>query len=391
MSYGNDLGITLPTVSITLGPAWATALNAALTSLIGVLETRVTTPGLDINADLSFRSGGSSYRAKDVKAVSFTNQTSALSAGDYAVTLFSSDADGNLYYNDNAGRQVQVTLNGAVNVSTAGGITGAGYGSGSVEVNWDGTDTYHMRLGSAADAFASVKVNDVKLNDGSGNTITVGAPSVASDYTLTLPTAVPAAINAVVAADMSGNLSFTSTPTVGTLTTTGAVTAVTLAVSSTSALSGTLTMAVDKDIVLSGTGKIVHGTRTLVLPGMAFKPTTNVAYTVTGSGQLTGSSAADWICYLPLPAGTRITHMTWYVNQSGGVGGTRTFDVKTIPADGGSTTTIESDSSSSSSSALIIASSTDIDISSSNYYFLVWDCTDGDILRSVVVTYNTPA
>lgn len=226
MSYGTSLGITLPTVGVTAGPTWASNLNTAISAIVAVLETKVTPAGMDINADLSFRSGGTSYRAKDVKAVSLTNQDSTLAAGTYPTTLFSTDADGELYYNDNSGRQVQVTSDGSVNVSTTGGITGSGYGTGSVEVNWDsGTSTYRMRDGAGADDFAHIAVDDVKLNDGSAHTLTVAAPAMAADYTLTLPNAVPAASNSLLEMATSGAVTTTKTPAVTSLTTTGAVTA----------------------------------------------------------------------------------------------------------------------------------------------------------------------
>ncbi len=224
MSYGTSLGITLPTVGTTAGPTWATDLNTAIQDVIDVLETKVTPAGMDINADLSFRSSGTSYRAKDLKAVSLTNQDSTLAAATYPSTLFSTDVDGELYYNDNNGRQVQVTSDGAVNVSTSGGITGSGYGSTSVEVNWDSANMqYKLRSGSGADDYADVLCRDLKLNDGSANTLTVSAPALAADYTLTLPNAVPAASNSLLEMDTSGNVTTTKTPSVTTVTTSGAL------------------------------------------------------------------------------------------------------------------------------------------------------------------------
>jgi hypothetical protein len=180
---------------------------------------------MDINADLSFTSGATAYRAKDVKALSLTNQASTLSASTYACTLFSTDADGELYWNDNNGRQVQLTTDGSVNVSTTGGVTGSGYGTGSVEVNWDAANTrYKMRSGAATDDYASVLLNDLQLNDGSTNTLTVAAPSLSADYTLTLPTAVAASDGSLVTMSTAGALASTMAPSVTTLTTSGAVT-----------------------------------------------------------------------------------------------------------------------------------------------------------------------
>lgn len=186
MSYGTSLGITLPTVSVTQGPLYATQVNSALQTVINTLETKVTPSGMDINDDLNFKSGLVYNAALNLERATFENKDSAISAATFPVGLYV--VGGELYYNDNAGNQVQVTLNGEVNVSTTGGITGTGYGESSVEVNWDSTNVaYRFRSGGGADDFADVVCNDVTLNDGSGNYLTIGAPSLSSDESYTLP------------------------------------------------------------------------------------------------------------------------------------------------------------------------------------------------------------
>ncbi len=308
MSYGTSLGITLPTVGVTVGPTWATNLNTALSSIIAVLETKVTPAGMDINADLSYRSAGTSYRAKDVKAVSLTNQDSTLAAGTYPTTLFTSDSDGELYFNDNAGRQVQVTSNGSVNVSTSGGITGSGYGTASVEVNWDsGSSTYRMRDGAAADDFAHVEVDDVKLNDGSAHTLTVAAPAMAADYTFTLPAAVPAASNTILQMATSGAV--TASNTVGSITTN----------------SGGVTVASGQHVTVAGTGRFKHGTLSKTYPGNSFTPTawTNVVAFNDGSLVCSGTDGHNFYKAADLPVGARVIAVSFYA-QHGASGSTRT-------------------------------------------------------------------
>lgn len=333
MAYGSSLGITLPTVGVSTGPGWATSLNTALTTIIATLEAKVTPAGLDINADLSFTSGATAYRAKDVKAVSFTNQDSALSAGTYACTLFTSDSDGELYWNDNAGRQVQVTSNGEVNVSTTGGVTGSGYGSTSVEINWDSANTqYKMRSGSGADDYADVLCRDLKLNDGSNNELIVSAPSLVSSYTLTLPDAVPAASNSLLEMDISGNVTTTKTPSVTSVTTSDAIVAgTTLSVGTNATVTGTLGVTGTSTFTGKATfvAEYAHPQRVqhvspmectvnaATLSGLGSTPS-NPHITITGTGQVV-------LVPIRLLAGDRLESITFYVDQA--AAGTRTYEI----------------------------------------------------------------
>ena len=73
------MGLTLPTVSTTIGPDWATQLNAALTlidshthaSTFGAL---VPSAGININADLNM----GSQDLDATRSVRFNNQDAAL-------------------------------------------------------------------------------------------------------------------------------------------------------------------------------------------------------------------------------------------------------------------------------------------------------------------------
>lgn len=191
MAYGDSLGVTLPEVLVTPGATAAGMINAAIQACVDRLESQVTVAGLDINADLSMQSGATPFGLIDVHRVSFYDQTSALNAVTYPQALYAVGSD--LYFNDDAGNQVRIVTAGGVDVSVAGGITGAGYGVSGVEVNWDGTN-YNFKNAAGADAYASVVVDDVLLRDASGNAIRLAAPAgMAADYTITLPGAVPAA------------------------------------------------------------------------------------------------------------------------------------------------------------------------------------------------------
>lgn len=206
MAYGDSLGITLPTVGAANGGGLAIAamINSAFNAIIARLETKVTTAGLDLNADVSLKSGAVYSGLKDVHRVSLYNNAAALSAVTYPQAVYAVGSD--LYFNDAAGNQVRIVTAGEVDVSSVGGITGAGYGSSGVELTWNGTE-YVFKSGTGADALSAVKMNDVMLHDGSGNYVRLGAATMGADYNLTLPAAVPTSI-AQVLVSAAGQVSF---------------------------------------------------------------------------------------------------------------------------------------------------------------------------------------
>lgn len=214
MAYGDSLGVTLPTVLVTPGATAAGMINAAIQACVDRLESQVTVAGLDINADLSMQSGATPFGLIDVHRVSFYDQASALSAVTYPQALYAVGSD--LYFNDDAGNQVRIVTAGAVDVSSVGGITGAGYGVSGVEVNWDGTN-YNFKNASGADAYTAVVVDDVLLRDGSGNAVRLAAPALAADYTMTLPNAVPAATS-VMTLGSTGTVAASAVFATGTFT-----------------------------------------------------------------------------------------------------------------------------------------------------------------------------
>ena len=114
------LGLTLPTVSVTLGPLWATEVNAALTTIDSHDHSsgkgqQVPTSGLAINADLTF----ATYRAINVKSIKYTLQGSTLTGSNNANSTYS--VNGDLYFTNNSGSAVQITSGGSI-ISSAGAM-----------------------------------------------------------------------------------------------------------------------------------------------------------------------------------------------------------------------------------------------------------------------------
>lgn len=122
MPIGSSLGITLPTVSVTAGPTWATSLNTALQAIITAVETRVVPSGLNINADVEFNG----YEAEELGAAKFENKSSSFSGATHPRSVYV--RDGELYFNDSSGNEVKLTSSGQLNAGGLGGIEGD-YGS----------------------------------------------------------------------------------------------------------------------------------------------------------------------------------------------------------------------------------------------------------------------
>lgn len=132
------MSLDLPTVSVTLGPAWATALNAALTLIDshdhsdgkGAL---VTPAGMNINANLDFNQ----YNATDLTSVRLYPQSATLVGASDLRCLYA--VGGNLYFNNAAGVAVQITSGTTVNSS----------GSGAWDVTTPGAYPYTIVSGDA--------------------------------------------------------------------------------------------------------------------------------------------------------------------------------------------------------------------------------------------------
>jgi hypothetical protein len=120
-----NMVITKPTVSSTAGPTWAENLNTAL-DVIDAHDhssgkgTQVTPAGININADVEFNDN----KATEVKGVSFQTQGSQLTGAANLRTLYV--YNGELYYRDASGNQVQLTSGGVIRGIIEGDFAGPG-------------------------------------------------------------------------------------------------------------------------------------------------------------------------------------------------------------------------------------------------------------------------
>lgn len=103
-----NMNLNLPTPTVTLGPAWASQLNSALSLVDNHDHTsgkgqRIPAAGLNINADLPLNSNNLNL----VRSLRFNNQGATLSSPGDVRNVYV--VGGDLYYNNASGVAVQLT------------------------------------------------------------------------------------------------------------------------------------------------------------------------------------------------------------------------------------------------------------------------------------------
>jgi len=107
------MNLALPVVTVTLGPTWASQLNAALE----VIDThdhssgkgvKITPAGFNVNADLDFNG----FALNDLQKAALRAQISALSGASNANAVYS--VAGDLYFTNGSGVAIQLTTGGSI-------------------------------------------------------------------------------------------------------------------------------------------------------------------------------------------------------------------------------------------------------------------------------------
>lgn len=195
-----NMGLPVPQVGVTPGPAWATDINNSL----NIIDAHDHTPGngvaitpsaMNITSDLSFQDNNLTL----LRSSNYQPQSSPLSGASDLGSVYVSGVD--LYYNDVNGNQVRITQGGSVTGAT-GSITGlvapasASYSAGTETFVWQSD------VNKAANMDARSYI--LRNSSLSSNGITLQAPTLSSDYSITLPL-LPAATNFMLM-DVSGNI-----------------------------------------------------------------------------------------------------------------------------------------------------------------------------------------
>ncbi len=196
-----NMNLPVPVPGTAPGPDWADDIVADMYAIDSHDHSNgkgvpVTPDGLNISADLPM--GGNNLTT--TRSVNFTAQAAPLAlAGDLGC-IYVSGAD--LYYNDEAGNQVRITQGGAVTGAT-GTITGLPSGTASASYS-AGVFTFQ----SATNTPATLSVGPIitGAQTASPHKVTISASnSLATDYSLTWPLALPAS-TAALTVDASGNM-----------------------------------------------------------------------------------------------------------------------------------------------------------------------------------------
>jgi hypothetical protein len=219
MPLGQPLSTTLPTVG---GDAdtWGTELNERLTEVQDVLEAMVGVASVEIDGDLSWNA----YEQHDVGAVQLSNLTGTLTGATNVRKLYV--ANGDWYVNDGSGNVVRLTSGGALDVTSAGGI-GGDYGGGNPAqfVYTDASNKFVATTDPGISADIDVGSVIIRERVSSANGITIASPSsLAAAYGITLPGGLPASTS-VTTMSSGGQMAFTRSLTIDTVTATGTVTA----------------------------------------------------------------------------------------------------------------------------------------------------------------------
>lgn len=133
MAITTFMSLDLPTVSVTLGPDWASDLNDALTLIDSHDHTsgkgkKIVPAAMNINAALTFNA----YAATDVSYLGLEDNNSTLSGNDKVYAVL-----GDLYWNNGSGVPVQITSGGGV-VSVPASIETMDYTTTAIDISIGG-------------------------------------------------------------------------------------------------------------------------------------------------------------------------------------------------------------------------------------------------------------
>lgn len=189
------MGITLPVVSQTLGPLYASEVNTgfsqvdAHTHLPGSGQY-ITSAAIQINADLTF----ANFQATALKSAAFADQGGTLGSTFQACVY---NDGGDVWWNNGSGTAVQITSGTSLAATSLGGISGLPSGSAGASFNTNGgAPAGSFKWLQATNQRAVMDCGPIKISDtavgSSIKTITLKSPtSLASSYSLTLPIGLP--------------------------------------------------------------------------------------------------------------------------------------------------------------------------------------------------------
>lgn len=207
-----NMNLTLPIVSQTPGPTWASEINSDLALIDAHNHTSgqgapIPVSALDINTDLSL----GAFALTNVSKVELLTQASNTTAN----SIYQSG--GNLYWLNNSSFPVLITNGNALAVGSTGNI--GGLPDGLASVNYDNL-VFAYRFKDSVNANAGIVVGPVVSSRVTIDSVSIDTPPGASTYQITTASALP------------GNTSFltcSSTGQIGYTTQSGGITSQMLA------------------------------------------------------------------------------------------------------------------------------------------------------------------
>ena len=196
-NYSPNMNLPVPIVGVNTGPTWATLLDQCMTVIDGHTHTSgsgvpITSAAISINADLP----ANNYSLTGLLSTSYQAQST-----DPAIqSVYVKGVD--LYYRDGNGTAIQITTSGAVNATSSGissGTASAAFVAGNLTVLAD--------TGVPANIYgASLYVQyPGSYPTPAGNGVVIECPStIASQYSLVLPVALPSANNSFLTMSTAG-------------------------------------------------------------------------------------------------------------------------------------------------------------------------------------------
>lgn len=214
-----NMNLTIPAVGVTIGPTWATDINASL-NLIDAHDhssgkgVQVTPSGMNISADLAIQS----HNLTGIRSVRLQPYTSAgtfnATASDVGALL---EISPDLYYRDANGNLIRLTISGGPNSGT-GNISGLpSTPTGGAGIAWQNSQSTFQFTQDDGTAGGNADVGTLILRyagsypSPSGNYVAFQAPSsLATGYAFTVPATAPAASGAWLTSSTAGVLSYTN-------------------------------------------------------------------------------------------------------------------------------------------------------------------------------------
>lgn len=356
MAIGDDISQPIPAVS-TAGTTYASQLVAFLQEVKSRLEARVPLSSL-----LAGLFDMDNNAISNVQSLGLYEQTATPTSPIGSIQNY----QGNLWYVSSAGA-AQITSGNSLNAAAVGGFVGD-YGGGNPAsarfVDADQTFYFYDDYGGLDWARLAARSLDIygTLDETERVRLTWGG---GANWTVTLPTAAPASTS-VVQMDSLGNLTASNT------------------------VVESLTLAGNKDVTISGTGRYKHGERVLMQPPfpiISTSGTVSIGQDAEGKfGSLCAGGAATWYVPIVLPENARIESITCRSNNISG--GLHTYGLAAVDHTTGVLSHLVNTTSAAESVSIAAAARTLV--STSTYYIRITAGAGGTLtFLGANISYST--